>query len=210
MKKLLFTAIAVLGLGATQANAQVNSEGTVLFDLYYGAPNLYKTVLKSAAVEDDTDGVNIGGTGPVGFRGEYLVADKIGVGIDVCYSSASVSWQDDSLVYEPVSATYLPRTYDYKVGTQKIGVMATINYHFVSHEKVDAYVMFGAGYKNRSFNFESDDPNYEGVTGSATLIPVAARIGVGMRYFFIPNVGLNLNLGFGQGSIINGGVSIKI
>jgi hypothetical protein len=42
------------------------------------------------------------------------------------------------------------------------------------------------------------------------IIPVAMRVGVGMRYFFTKNIGANLGLGFGQGGIINAGLSFKI
>jgi opacity protein-like surface antigen len=41
------------------------------------------------------------------------------------------------------------------------------------------------------------------------LIPVASRIGVGLRYFFTDNLGANLGLGFGQGGLINVGISAK-
>src|SRR3990167_4391743 len=94
--------------------------------------------------------------------------------------------------------------------SEKIGAMVTFNYHFLeSNDNLDAYFMVGAGYSNRSFKFTSTDPDYIEDEASGSLIPVASRVGVGMRYFFTDNIGLNLAIGFGQGGIINGGLSFK-
>jgi outer membrane protein W len=87
--------------------------------------------------------------------------------------------------------------------------MVTFNYHFLeSNDNLDAYFMVGAGYGNRSFTFSSTDPNYTEASVKS-IIPVASRIGVGMRYFFTDNIGLNLAIGFGQGGLVNGGLSLK-
>ena len=96
-----------------------------------------------------------------------------------------------------------------KISTSKFGVIATMNYHFLDNDKVDAYGVFGIGYGNRSFKYESTDPDFTEATISG-LIPVASKIGVGMRYFFTDNIGANLALGFGQGGVINAGLSIKL
>ena len=74
--------------------------------------------------------------------------------------------------------------------------MVTFNFHFLeSNDNLDAYFMVGAGYGNRSFKFESTDPDYTDETIDG-LIPVASRVGVGMRYFFTDNIGLNLGYRF--------------
>ena len=55
----------------------------------------------------------------------------------------------------------------------------------------------------------SADSNYvdEKVEG---LLPVAMRIGAGMRYFFTDNIGANVAIGIGQGGILNAGLSFKL
>ena len=55
----------------------------------------------------------------------------------------------------------------------------------------------------------SNDPDFVDDSASLTAIPVAGRIGLGMRYFFTDNIGINLGVGFGQGGILNGGLSFK-
>ena len=76
-------------------------------------------------------------------------------------------------------------------------------------DKVDFYFVAGAGYKNRSWKYDSTDPDYESTTVSGTLIPVAARIGIGTRFWFTDNIGANVDLGFGHSGLLNAGLSFK-
>lgn len=209
MKKLLFVGIFAASIVAnSNVKAQAVEEGNILVDVYYGFPNLYTTVLKSAYVNSGVnENVNIGGAGPLGLRAEYMLADKFGVGIDLGYNSSSVSYDyEDTEIDNQGNFTTVKRTD--KISTSKLGVIATMNYHFLDNDKVDAYAVFGIGYGNRSFKYESTDPDFSEATISG-LIPVASKIGVGMRYFFTDNIGANLALGFGQGGVINAGISLK-
>lgn len=183
-------------------NAQAVEEGNILFDVYYGFPNLYKAAYKSAYANSDIQtNVKITGMGPVGLRGEYMLADKIGLGLDIGFNNLKLTFTEHD--------DFDNKDYDYEYSTQKIGAMVTFNYHFIeSNDNLDAYVQVGAGYGNRTFKFSSTDPNYTELEAES-LIPVASRVGVGMRYFFTDNIGLNVNIGFGQGGLVNGGLSVK-
>lgn len=183
-------------------SAQAVEEGNVLIDVYYGFPNFYGTTFKSLYANSGTElDVKVSSLGPLGLRGEYLVSDKIGVGLDIGFNNTK-------LTYSEVNTTD-SKTYDYDFKTQKIGAMVTFNYHFLeNNDNLDAYFMVGAGYGNRSFAFSSTDPSYTS-SEVKSIIPVASRIGVGMRYFFTDNIGANLAIGFGQGGLINGGLSFK-
>lgn len=204
MKKLLLTVVGGMILATSSVNAQAVEEGNLIIDGYYGFPNLYTSTLKSTYENADRTDFQVGGIGPVGGRVEYMLADKFGLGVDFGYSGSFVQYN-----YDDVDANNNPVVYTDKVSTRKIGVMATFNYHFLEHDDIDAYAMIGTGWRNRSYSYESTDPDYQSETISG-LIPVSFRIGVGMRYFFTDNIGLNLGLGFGQGGVINGGLSFKI
>ncbi|MCE3294615.1 MAG: hypothetical protein K0R65_329 [Crocinitomicaceae bacterium] len=210
MKKLFILGLVAVGSAlSSNVNAQAVEEGNVIVDVYYGFPNLYTTVLKAAYTNSGSnENVKIGGIGPLGLRGEYMVADKIGVGIDIGFNNSSISYDYEDTEYNSATDTYVVTTQTDKISTQKLGVLATFNYHFIENDKVDAYAVFGAGYGKRSFKYESTDPDFEEAKVSG-LIPVASKIGVGMRYFFTDNIGANLALGFGQGGIINVGISAK-
>lgn len=198
----VFTAITTMS--SNQINAQVLEEGNVVIDAYYGFPNLYTAVFKAAyANSGSEENIKISGLGPVGIRGEYLLSDKFGIGLDLGFNNTKISFDDATTDSNGNPVVY---KYDYK--TQKIGAMVTFNYHFIENDNLDFYGMLGAGYGNRSFTFKSTDPNYTEASVKS-LIPVASRIGVGLRYFFTDNIGANLALGFGQGGLLNAGISFK-
>ncbi len=200
--KILVVAVAAF-FSTNSLNAQVFEEGNVGIDLYYGFPNIYSTAFKASYANSGSElDVNINGMGPVGLRAEYLLTDKIGLGLDLGFNNTTLTFKE-----EGYDSNNNPTIYDYTY-SKKIGAMVTFNYHFIDNDELDFYGIFGMGYGNRSFKFESTDPNYVEATVSS-LIPVASRLGVGMRYFFTDNIGANLALGFGQGGIINAGLSFK-
>jgi hypothetical protein len=212
MKKFTFSLLAsvVISLvNLSTINAQAVRQGNVITDIYYGFPNLYSAVFRAAYANSGSEvGLEIGGIGPIGLRAEYMVADKIGIGLDVGFNNSIISYSEESSVYNQNTGVYDPITYQYNFSTQKIGAIATFNFHFIENDKVDAYAVFGAGYGNRSFKFESSDPSYTPGTVKS-LVPVSSKIGVGVRYFFTENIGANLALGFGQGGLFNVGLSAK-
>ncbi|MBL6660624.1 MAG: hypothetical protein ISP70_03930, partial [Crocinitomicaceae bacterium] len=195
------------------ASAQALSQGSIVADVYYGFPNLYKTILEGT-YSDNGDDFSIGGYGPVGVRGEYLVSEKLGVGVDFMINNTNVSYNyigyqtdaNGNFVTDQDGAL-VEQTYEDKIATTKWGAMVTLNYHIINNDMLDFYFIAGAGYKNRNWSYESTDPNYQTEEVSSTVIPVAARIGLGTRIFFTENIGANVGVGFGQGGILTAGLS---
>ncbi|MBI1838259.1 MAG: hypothetical protein HYR91_13440 [Flavobacteriia bacterium] len=210
MKKIYLTVLTVaLSLTSLNSNAQCIEQGKILIDGYYGFPNLYSSIFKGLYANSGTElNLKIGSLGPIGLRTEYLLTDKIGLGLDLGFNSSSISYDDNTTIYNSTTGNYDPITYNYKFSTKKIGAIATFNFHFIENDNLDAYFTVGMGYGNRSFTYASNDPNYSFATVKS-IIPVAYKIGVGMRYFFTENIGANLALGFGQGGLINAGLTAK-
>ena len=201
-KSLLLIALSLFMIGAPEmANAQAVKEGTILIDAYYGYGSLYTAAFKAAyANSGSPSGVKVTGLGPLGVRGEYLVTDKLGLGGDIGFNSTKVT-QDQLNSSNNV--------YRYTFYTQKIGVMVTFNYHFITKDNLDFYGVFGGGYGERTYTFTSTEPGYSEPTVKG-LVPISAKLGLGIRYFFNDQVGFNMGIGFGQGGILNGGLTIKI
>ena len=209
-KTLLAIFVGVAALTSNNASAQAVEEGNIIIDAYYGWPDLYKSTFRTAYANSGSEiDLKMTGLGPLGGRFEYMMTDKVGLGLDVVYNSAGVQYKEVSQEYNSTTSTYEDVTYEYDFKTQKIGAIVTFNFHFVDNESLDVYGVAGAGYSNRTFSFESTDPNYteSSVTG---VIPVGFKLGLGMRYFFTPNIGLNMGIGLGQGGLLNGGLSVKI
>ena len=201
MKKIIFIFGATLGLCLNNfdANAQAVEQGKSLVDVYYGFPNLYTSVLKTAYANGSQDiNVAIQGLGPIGMRYEYMMSDTIGIGGEFNYASSSVSWDapDVNNVMQ-----------HYEASSPRTRIMGRFNVHFGGNDHFDGYFGVGAGYKNTQYKFTSSDPTYN--ASAKSLIPIAFRLAVGGRYYFTDNIGAGLELGLGGGGIINAGLAFK-
>ena len=171
----LFT-LALLAM-VTSASAQTFSQGEIVIDVLAGGPNVSKVFVGdgSTLFEDGTDKVT--GMMPIGARGEYLVSDKFGIGLEFTYASGK-------------------RVYDYTEGGEnyittwkhnKLRILPTFNYHFLDNETVDLYMSFGVGMKSVNYTWESTNEN----DLDAIDIPtgkISSKFAIGTRIFFTENI----------------------
>jgi opacity protein-like surface antigen len=208
-KVLIAVAVATVSFNQ-QTYAQAVEEENIVIEAYYGFPNLYTSVFKAAYANSGGElDLNAGGIGPFGVRFEYLVTDKVGLGLDFGLTGSSISFNELGTVYNPTTGNYDNILYNYDFSTRKIGALFCFNYHFLDNDEFDLYSTVGVGYSKRNFDFTSTDPSYEPMSVSS-VIPVGFKAGLGMRYFFTDNIGANLNLGFGIGGLLNAGLSVKL
>jgi len=202
MKKVLLICLGAALLTTSNVSAQAVEEGNVIIDAYYGFPNLFTTTLKNAyGNSSSATDVKVGGLGPLGGRIEYLITDNVGIGLDVGNVSTYIEYTD--------IPGFDSTRYDYRLSTSKIGAMVTFNFHFVDNDQLDVAGIIGAGWKNRTWKWESNDPNWDTESTTGSLLPVSFKLGLVMRYFFTDNIGMNLGVGLGQGGLLNGGLSVK-
>ncbi|MFM1853886.1 MAG: hypothetical protein RL164_1204 [Bacteroidota bacterium] len=197
----VFIALGMIATGFNQQTfAQAVEEEDIVIEGYYGFPNLYTAVFKAAYASTGTElDLTTGGIGPLGARFEYLVTDKIGLGLDVSFTNSSVNFND-----APNGTLY-----NYDFTTSRTGVLVCFNYHFLDNDEFDLYSTVGIGYAKRNFDFTSTEPGYEPLSVES-LVPVGFKGALGMRYFFSDNIGANLQFGFGPGGLINAGMSFKL
>lgn len=202
----ILTILTILLLMAYKPDgkAQAVREGNLIVDGFYGWPNLFTTFMERIVLEDSTGPTGVHalkfkGHGPFGARVEYLVADRIGVGVEFNTARSSMNFMAESN----------QQLYSYKVGQERYRLMMRFSYYVVSEENFAAYLALGAGYRHAQWFVETDDPDYDRATFSG-LWPIAARIALGGRYFFTDFIGLNVEMGFSGGPLIAGGVSFKL
>ena len=216
MKKLLLVLTIVAGT-TFSASAQI-AQGSILVDTYYGFTNLpgalYNTNWEFEANFWGTNGITKSGLGPIGVRAEYMTTDKLGVGIDFALNLNSASFDGEYTDYDS-DGNLITLPFRTEGSSTKWGAMVTLNYHVVTNDVIDFYLMGGVGYKNRTSTLTTTHAYYTdeefnnqaiGLTPE-TAIPLAARLGLGLRVFFTDNIGANVGLGFGQGGILNAGLS---
>ena len=216
MKKGLFKMLAVgaiLVLSVGSSYGQGVSQGNVIIDAYYGFPNFGKSFLQ--AVEDANEGATnfkAGGIGPAGLRVEYMIADRIGLGVDVIYNSNTSSFTSLDSTYNGNTDTWSTETNSLEYKMQRVRAQLRFNYHFnITNPNVDSYIGIGAGTNNR---FRSTLENGVDITendgiSNFTLLPFSIRVAAGLRYYFTDNIGINAEIGIG-GPVISGGLSIRL
>ena len=162
----------------------------IIIDAYYGFPYLMGSYVKQVLAD------SFGITGArnlnhLGGKFEYMVWDKIGLGVEYTYAALTLTYQGSSGKF-------------YTAGVSKQRFLAKFNYHFATSLRLDPYLTSGIGYSNSKVF--TNEPGNAGE--SITFIPVAFRTGIGMRYFFTEMVGVNAEVGLG-GPLIQGGISFK-
>lgn len=212
MKKLV-SALSLVGCLTlaipSHVNAQAVEQGNIIFAAQYGFPNLFNLVLKNAYNGSGYTGLEIKGFGPAGLQFEYMVADKIGLGIKGNFSSTSVSYTENSDVYNPSTGQYVSTPYNYTLKFVRWRAMPRFSLHFGNSDKFDGYFGVAAGYSAFKLSYTSNDPNYTGSAAISNPIPVGFRLDVGGNYFFTDNIGLNFEIGLGGGPVVNAGLAFK-
>ncbi len=121
-----------------------------------------------------------------------MVSDKISVGVEGTYALATVDYMGNNLHY-------------YTAGMRKIRVLGKMSYHFATTSNLDPYITWGVGYKNTSVYSNEPGPVK---SVNVNLVPIAFRMGAGIRYFFTDAFGVNVEAGLG-GPLLQGGISMK-
>ena len=199
MKKILFFAFVFLNVSLF---AQPTEKGNIMIDPYYGGPNFGGILARAFPLVNDK---KVTSMGPFGLRAEYMVKDNIGLGIDFIYNAFTMSGTIDSL-FEDNS---LYQTFPYKVSVGRTRVHVRMNYHFSREERVDAYVGVGLGLSVRKVGVETEMVSRQDYTGIGGLFPLNMRLAVGIRYYFIRNLGIQAEMGLG-GPLVSAGLSLRL
>lgn len=205
-KKILLFSIGLMISTISIAQTPVMT-GNILFDPYLGVPT-------GNVLWNNGDGDNYkvnGGQFAYGGRLEYMIADGLGIGVDVNYVKTGFSYDLDSVNYNYNSTTGQYDTlltsglYDYTA--QKTRIMIRINKHFVQTDNVDAYFGAAAGYRlvSRTTSFDGTPTSEQ----EEALIPVAFRLALGARFYFTQNIGAHIELGAFGGQVIQAGLALK-
>ncbi|MFL5754024.1 MAG: hypothetical protein ACJ76F_11500 [Bacteroidia bacterium] len=178
-------------------------EGKIIISAGYGVPNLGKNVLKVFKSNTDYFDYGVTGIGPLHFKAEYGITDKISGGLSFNYVSCSASWKRN----EDYSSGKI--TYTDKMIYQGLAINGRINLHFATTDKLDAYWGIGAGYGSAVFKFTSDDPDFK---NEQLKLPNISHMGFettfGVRYYFTPNIGMYGEFGYAK-SLVQGGLVVK-
>lgn len=199
----LFTVILILPF---TSKAQVYEKGDILVDAYYGVPNLMTGIVKTGFNKlKEIKEVEIGSSGPFGIKGEYLISERIGVGLNFNYATTTVSAVFDR------GADTATVFYTYKASIPRFRIMPTVNFHLGNSTSFDPYFSIGFGYRSTRFIGTTDDPilKDQDIPIPLSLHPFAFRAEFGCRYFFTQYLGAHAQIGISGGPLLAAGLSAK-
>lgn len=200
---LLTTTLRSQNSGNDDAAAVKEGDNTI--NLYYGT-NLLGIVYKRLASADAIN-LQVKSIGPIGIVYEHLLSDVVGLGFEFGYSATKMDYEESNFYYNTNGQGYYYQdSYHWEFKTMRI--MARANFHFANSEKFDAYGLVSAGYRATYFKFTTTSPDWNARVTYNSPIPIGLKPGLGLRYFFVPNVGINLELAFGT-PLLCGGLSFK-
>ena len=91
--------------------------------------------------------------------------------------------------------------YSNEFSRSSFSALARINFHFGTTEKLDPYFGVGAGYRQATWEFKTNDPNNLEDVKAPGFSPFGFETTIGLRYYFTPAFGLYTELGFAKSAI---------
>ena len=141
-------------------------------------------------------------TGPVCLLISYMISEDIGIGLDFNYSSCNKS-------FDYVNSLDLDSTiYNMDASRIIIRIMARVDYHLQTNDKLECYIGLGAGYRYPDNNYNSSDPSYTEII-NVEENNFAFRLNDGLNIFVTDQIGINSEFGIGGGGLIRAGLFYK-
>ncbi len=201
--------VIIIVFGTSALFAQNIKKGSLIIEPYLGGPNFGFALGRAVQKEIDKRSDNgyfstESGTGPNGIRGEYLITDKISIGFDYIYNEVNGEGYVDTTLNNILVTTY---TLDIKSIRHRFLIKA--NYHFITKDYINFYGGIGIGYNRRKLEFETNIPYFENTNINGAIWPIAARLELGLAYYPIKPIGINVELGLG-GPLISVGLVFKV
>jgi len=221
MKNLLFLFFV---FSISNYFAQSFTKKTIVVNTNIGIPHLYKGIVKVATESDlfkkqfsgkleikDFKGIN-----PLFFKAEYGISKYFGIGLSCAYWNLSFKVLD---YYNIIRAGQIigsdeTDTYQFKISSISFGIRPNLHIPF-NNQKHDLYLGVALGItKNKlGVDFSSTDVNkvfpnlnYDlSLPGGFYFAPT-----IGYRNYFSEYIGMNIELGFDKGSVLQTGFVVRI
>jgi opacity protein-like surface antigen len=203
MRKQILSLIAVVVLSAvsTTLYAQAFQQGKSSIQLGYGFGNFSQAYFQTYET-NYPDEFSYKGTGPFFVKYEYAVTDKIGLGLNIAYIGAEVSYVDKGHV--TTSGAFYKQT----ITWTSTSFLARMNLHFGDNEKFDPFWGFGMGYRTGTYKYDDNDPNYDNSEKAKSIIPFGFETTVGARFYFTDNIGIYAETGLAK-AVFQGGITLN-
>ena len=214
MKKIstLVVAIILVWSSQTKVQAQAFEKDKNYFSFSYGFGAFYTAFfssveesIKQSAGSDIS--ISTSSLGPLSFKYERAVSDKVGLGLSVNYLSNTIKYTEQNVGNSGTA------TGNYNLNRTTLSILARMNLHFGDNDKFDPYWGLGIGYRTVNWKqtvsySDGSTPTDENDLPTFTVIPFGFETVFGARYFLGPNFALFGELGLAK-SVLQLGVTGK-
>lgn len=217
MKRILLLFLLLGASVFSQPNLNSPSIYKVNFSVYAGTSTLSDVALNFASRFQNT--VSYSANTPIGFKANYYLQSWFSVGVDYYHRSFGFEFaisdtNDLSILAEDLGFNVEDSPYDYtgryKLDAFQNRIYFNATFHFLPQAiNSDLNLSFGIGPNFLSSRLTKDGkeiPLYKRLPKIS--LPLAAKIGIEYRYYFIGRFGLHANLALG-GPILSGGVNFR-
>jgi Outer membrane protein beta-barrel domain len=188
MRKITFLLISFSFLPLLRAQDSGVQQGNVMISAGVGFLSLEGAarVFIQSFLDKKTSAVTSTNSLPLFFKGEYMVSDYFGIGLNVNYSTFDANFKVDTFYKGSLNMT-------------RTSILLRGNAHFAklipNADNWDPYIGLGLGYQRMKVNYLDDSP-YTPIDGGLVVpLPVTFEATAGIRYFFIPNIGAYAEIG---------------
>lgn len=197
-----------------QKKLSISRLRTVNVSVGYGTPSIIRAYLKYKTTRDQ---IKVYGSGPYMLKSEFMLHNRLGIGLNCSYSQSRITWMDTG--YDTIQQKY--RLFEFGIKAYEISGTLRANYHFFQSKKFDSYAGLAVGYglihmwsytlaHTTHFSIVYDFPR-----------PLSLECTWGMRYFPTKHIGVYTEVGVGKSwilfqkyflaeALIQGGVVINL
>ena len=226
MSKNRLSLLIFLVVFISNIKAQSFSQGDIVLNGNIGTPHLFKKIIKVAA-NSNTFKKNFGdvleispikGFNPVALKGEYRMNDMFSLGLNYSFWSIKFDVTDYyNLQNQNVVVKDSADVYSIKITSRSFGIRPNFHIPF-ENQKNDIYIGVGLGFTSNklNINFSSTDIGRLAKSFGKDLeydlsLPggIYFAPSLGYRHYFNPFFGLNFEIGYEKGAILQAGLVVK-
>ena len=211
---------------ALKNEAQSFSQGDIIINGNIGTPHLFKKIIKVAAnsnaFKNNFGNVleisSIKGFNPIALKAEFGINEMFGLGLNYSFWNVHFDVKDYyNLQNQNTIVKDSADIYSIKISSKSFGIRP--NFHFpFENPKNDLYIGVGLGFTSNKLNigFSSTDVGRLAKSFGKDLeydlsLPggIYFAPSMGFRHYFNPFVGLNFEIGYEKGAILQAGLVVK-
>ena len=195
--------------------------GDMIASACIGVPHLNKASVKhqtkTESFKNSFNGsaevVSIKGPNPIALKYEYALSNRVGLGISVSWWSVIINVKDEYDLVENKKVYHYTDTYSFKMSSIAFGIRP--NYHIpLKKNKCDLFFGCAVGIARNDMSVSYNSKLSNGSLGGSFYefkLPNSIYLAptVGYRAYVSSSFGLNVELGYEKGAILQAGIVFR-